>query len=171
MCVCVSLCVIRGPSNYCSFFVLPNHVPPPTQPRFPRHPPRPIFSRLCRSPLACLIANISNPPPNPNHRLVFLAALPQVLILLFGIMSPHAGLDMAYPGRELPLLICGSSGLLLCGAERELIRRCVRFKTKNPLCSLIFISLMANKACLRSSGPSDVYFYHSVALIMVDSWN
>lgn len=94
-----------------------------------------------------------------------MAALAQVLILLFGIMCLHAGLDMAFPGREPPLLISGSSGLLLCGAETELTL------TKDPLSNLILTPLLENKACLRSSSPSDVYFYHSVVLIMVDSWN
>lgn len=109
MCVCV----IRGRSekgsNYCSVFVLPNHVPPtPSFPdqSFPPNPPT---------------------PPKLNHMLVFLDELPQVLILLFGIMSLHAGLDMASPGRELPLHIRGSSGLLICAAERDLRGR---FKCK-----------------------------------------
>lgn len=111
MCVYVSVCVIRGwserRSNYCSFFVLRNHDPPPISPQTPPSLPASV------NPLWLVLLPLLTPQTKP--RACFWCTLPQVLILLFVIMSRQTSpLDIADPGRELPLLavfIAGSFGL------------------------------------------------------------
>lgn len=88
-------------------------------------------------------------------------------------MSLHAGLDMASPERErellLLLLICGSSGLLLPSAERELTRDFYKLEIRSAASSPP--RRWIRRRASRSSSPSGVYFYHSVPFITLDSWN
>lgn len=87
-------------------------------------------------------------------------------------MSLHAGLDMASPERErelLLLLICGSSGLLLPSAERELTRDFYKLEIRSAASSPPRRRI--RRRASRSSSPSGVYFYHSVPFITLDSWN
>lgn len=118
---------------------------------------------MCPPPHLFPISQSPHPPLlNLNHPLVFLDELPRVLILLFGIMSLHAGLDMASPGRELLLHIRGSSGLLICAAERDLTGR---FKCKKSL--LNFISLLESKLCTLFRSVRCVFLSHLLLYVLL----
>lgn len=142
-------------------------MPPPLHTHPSKNPPDTphLFPPQSIPPwLVLLPTSLTPPPPDLNHRLVFLAELPQVLILLFGIMSLHAGLDTASPGKELLLRICGSSGLLICGVERQLTQR-FKSKKKKRLLNSCFIENETRFFLITFTSVCVV-----VALIMADCW-